>query len=1151
VVWSAGERPWSPNKLQQQVKASAMTDTGTDVADWLGSQSLGQYAQTFAENNIDYSVLPDLTENDLEKLGVSLGHRKKLLRAIAALTATRQPTDAKPVVAEATGLSPSVEEQRDAEVRQITVMFCDLVGSTPLSEKLDPEDLRVLIDAYREACSTAIKRYGGEVASYAGDGVMAFFGWPRAHEDDAIRAVHAALATLSAVTNVSGPVTLASRVGVCSGLVVVRDIVAGGAAGSMDAVGETPNIAARLQTLATPNSVLISASTRLLISEAFDLQDLGVQDLKGITKPVQVYRVLAAKSIASRFETAHGDSLSPLIGRSIELSLFLDRWQKVKEAEGQVILLSGIPGVGKSRLIHELKSSIQRESHFLLNYQCSSYHAQSAFFPIIEQIKQSTQVTDRDSHSDKLIKLNTYFSNVIDDSTELVSLVANLLSIPTDDDHELSQLTPQQIKNKTITKLVDMLLALSAKHPTLCIFEDVHWLDPSTLEFLELAISRIVSARIFLVVSCRPEFRPTSFSHANVTTHSLTRLSRSEVTSMIRDLLRGETMPKKVVDEIIDKADGVPLFIEELTSSVQRAPTRARPEDGDFKRTRPPTAFKVPETLHDALMERLDRVAPGHRVAQTAAVIGRVFSYDLLSFATGMGGDDLNSALSVLEEADVIHRVDISPSVRFAFKHVLLRDAVYNSLLKGKRQEIHADIAAILEAHFHELAENEPEILAYHYGEAGDHQMAIKYWRASGSRAFAHSANIEAIAHFRKALEVLAFLPETPKRNEQESEIQLALGIPLIAVRGYASTEAREAFARARALCLKLDNAPNYFQALFGLWGHAWMGGQHDEALNMANEFLSRSQASDDPVPSMVAHRVMGSTLLTVGDFQPAREHFEQSIALSKVAGKQPLYGLYVVEPRAASILLLSWDLWFLGYPDQSLARVSEALSLAQSLSQSYTIAFAHYMTSVVHLLRGDPDRALASAETSLEMSQEQRFSLYEILSMISRGRALGELGRLGEAKTEIKRGIDGARRSGIGFMLPLMESWLADSHAQSGDNEAALLIIEQTLSDLDDVTGRAWEAELYRQRAQLLLALDRRRESEAEGYLKDAIIIARRQSAKSLELRAATTLATLRRTQERFDEARGLIEPIYSWFNEGTNTADLRRAQDVRIALN
>jgi tetratricopeptide (TPR) repeat protein len=574
---------------------------------------------------------------------------------------------------------------------------------------------------------------------------------------------------------------------------------------------------------------------------------------------------------------------------------------------------------------------------------------------------------------------------------------------------------------------------------------------------------------------------------------------------------------------------------------------RSRLEESDSERANRSVALKVPETLHDALMERLDRVAPGHKVAQTAAVIGREFSYDLLSFTTGIGGDDLRSALSVLEEADVIFRVDISPFERFAFKHVLLRDAIYNSLLRDKRQEIHANIAAMLEAHFQELAESEPEILAYHYGEAGDHQLAVNYWRASGLREFAHSANIEAIAHFRMALAVLAALPDTPQRNEQEIEIQLALGIPLIAVRGYAAAETREAFARARALCLKLDKAPKYFQALFGLWGHSWMGGKHDEALTMADEFLSRSRASSDPVLAMVAHRVMGSTLLTVGKFQSSREHFEQTIALANVMGKQPLDSLYMVEPRAASLLLLSWDLWFLGYPDQALSRVSEALALAKDLSQQYTIAFAHYMTSVVHLLRGDPERALASAEECLEMSQEQRFSLYVVLSMISRGRALGELGRLKDAKAEIKRGIDEALRSGVGFMLPMTESWLADIHAQSGDHETALSIVERTLSDLNDVTGRAWEAELYRQRAQLLLALDETKVGEAEGYLKKAIVIAQSQSARSLELRAASALAALWRTQGRFEEARVLIEPIYSWFSEGADTADLRRACDIR----
>jgi class 3 adenylate cyclase/predicted ATPase len=1116
----------------------------TDIAEWLGRQGLGQYAQTFAENHIDYSVLPDLTEDDLEKLGISLGHRKKLLRAIDAVWGTRQARDTTKVArtgAEAT--SPA--QHREAEFRQITVMFCDLVGSTQLSEKLDPEDLQKIIDSYRRECSTAIRRYGGEVARYLGDGVLAFFGWPYAHEDDAHRAVHAALEIVSVVTKISESVTLACRVGVCSGPVVVGEIRNSTASWSMDAVGETPNIAARLQTLAEPNTVLISESTRRLVSATFDLQGLGPQALKGITEPVRAYRVLAAKSAGSRFEAAHAGTLTPLVGRSSELRLLLDRWEKVKEGDGQVILLSGIPGVGKSRLLHELKSHVEEEPHILLHHQCSPYHNQSAFHPVIEQIEQAAHLIAREADTDKITKLQAYLPRSTNSSIEPLLLIANLLSISTENQQHLSELTPQQIKNRTISTLVEMLLAFSVQRPTLCIFEDAHWLDASTLELLELMISRIAHARVLLIVSSRPEFRPTWLAHANVSTHSLTRLSQAEVKTMIRDLLRGGNMPQKLVDQIIEKADGVPLFIEELTSSTLSAPLRET-----LGHTEQPASLRVPETLSDALMERLDRAAPSRRVAQIAAVIGREFSDDLLSAAARIDEEDMQSALSLLEQADIIYRVGISPFVRFAFKHVLLRDAIYDSLLKSKRQQIHADIAAILVHDFPKLVENQPEVLALHYQEASNHQMAIRYWFESGQRAVAHSANVEAIANFRKALQLLNALPETPERIKQEIDIQLALGIPLIAVRGYTAAETREAFSRARTLCLRLGDIPEYFQALFGLWGNHWMCGKNDEALRMADEFLSRSRALSDPVLLMVANRVMGSTLLTLGDFQSSASHFEETIRLSTGREERPLYNLYMVGPRAASLLLLSWDLWILGYPDQALSRVSEALALGKDLGHPYTVAFAHYMTSVVHLLRGDAAHALESAERSFEMSQEQRFSLYAILSRISRGRAIGELGRLGEARVELTQGIDEARRNGVGFMLPMMDSWLADVHTKTGENEYALSFVERALTNIGDVTGRSWEAELHRQRAQILLALDPSKLREAESHLQKSIEVARGQSAKSLELRAATNLAELWRAQGRPDEARALLEPICHWFNEGAETADLKQARDAQSAL-
>ena len=1115
-----------------------MTKATTNLAEWLGRYGLGQYAQTFADNNIDYSVLPDLNENDLEKIGISLGHRKKLLRAIGELTAQHEPASAR-VVSSVVASPATPSQHRDSEFRQITVVFCDLVGSTQLSETLDPEDLQKLIDAYRAECNKAINRYGGVVARYFGDGVMAFFGWPRAREDAAVRAVHAALEIVSNVSQISGQATLACRVGICSGPVIVGETEDATNSWSMDAVGETPNIAARLQTLAAANTVLISDSTRRLVSAGFDLQDLGLQQLKGITKPVHVFSVDAAKNAASRFEAAHSESLTPLVGRSSELSLLLDRWNKVKEGDGQAILLSGVPGVGKSRLLHELKSHVGEEPHFLLLHQSSPYHSQSAFFPIIEQIEQSANLSARESEAEKIAKLKSYLPPTADGSKEQLLLLANLLSISVENERELAKLTPQQIKNKTISALVDLLLLLSLRHPTVCIFEDAHWLDASTVELVELIVTRIERARVLLVVSCRPEFRPSWIAHPNITTHSLSRLSHSEVKKMIHDLVGDENIPAQVIDQLVQKTDGVPLFIEELTTSVLSAPVRTR---APSERTAPAPAISVPETLSDALMERLDRVAPSRRLAQVAAVIGREFSYGLLSSVMQIDEAEMQSALSLLEEADIIYRVSITPFVRFAFKHALLRDAIYDSLLRSKRQQIHADIATVLQSDYPELVENQPEILAHHHQEAGSHQLAIRCWLEAGQRALAHSANVEAIASFRRALQLLRTSPETPERNKQEIEIQLALGIPLIAVQGYASAETQEAFSRARTLCLKLGNAPEYFQALFGLWGHSWMSGKNDDALAMADEFMSRARGLSETVPLMVAHRIMGSTLLTVGNFQSSADHFENAIRLS-AQGKQPLYNLYMVEPQAASLLLLSWDLWFLGYPDQALARVSEALELGRELGHPYTIAFAHYMTSVVHLLRGDAAHAFEHAESSLAMSQEQRFSLYAILSKISRGRAIGDLGRLEEARAEIALGIGEARRHGVGFMLPMMESWLADMHAKAGENEYALSIVDVAIANVSN--GRSWEAELHRQRAQLLLAIDPSKVSEAESSLKKSIEVARAQHAKSLELRAVTSLADLWRSQGKSKERCAQLEAVFRWFEEGADTADLERARN------
>ncbi len=802
----------------------------------------------------------------------------------------------------ATPRSPT--QHRDAEFRQITVMFSDLVGSTQLSEQLDPEDLQKLIDAYRAECDTAIRRYGGEVARYFGDGVMAFFGWPYAHEDDASRAVHAALEIVIGVAKISGPVSLTSRVGVCSGPVVVGEI-GGSGTWSMDAIGETPNIAARLQTLAAANTVIVSESTRRLVPAAFDFQDLG---LKGTQR-----RHRASARVSRRFGKKYHQ---PIRRRTCRLShsahWTLERTQparrqngrKSRKATARSSSFREFPESGNQGCCHELKSYIRQEPHVLLHHQGSPYYNQSAFFPMIEQIEQAAQLTAREADADKLAKLKAYLPRAADSSIEPVLLIAKLLSIPLDGHLELSGLTPQQIKNRTISTLVDMLLAFSVQGPTLCIFEDAHWLDPSTLELLELIISRIDHAHVLLIVSCRPEFHPAWIAHTNATIHSLTRLSNTEVKTMIRDLLQGGSLPQPLLDQIIEKADGVPLFIEELTNSMLSAPLRTR---GASERMVRSSLLRVPDTLSDALMERLDRVAPSRRLAQIAAVIGREFSADLLSAASQVDEDDMLSALALLEKADIIYRADISPTVRFAFKHVLLRDAIYDSLLRSKRHQIHADIAAILEHDFPELAENQPEVLAYHYQEAGNHTRGhslLVRVRTTRARAFRQRGSDR---QFSQSPSASKHACRNARADQPGDPHPIGVGNSVDRRPGLSLRGNREAFSRAHTLCLQLGDIPEYSQALFGLWGHSWMGGRNDEALQMAGEFLSRAQALSDPHTAHGGasrdgqHAADHRRLPIVGEsFRGIHQAFDQQ---RKAAALQPLHGGAPGGVAAADVL--------------------------------------------------------------------------------------------------------------------------------------------------------------------------------------------------------------------------------------------------------
>jgi class 3 adenylate cyclase/tetratricopeptide (TPR) repeat protein len=1121
-----------------------------DISVWLQELGLGKYAKAFEENEIDFESLPHLTAGMLERMGLPIGPRVKLLTAIAELRSSAHPeSKRKTESTEGSGVEPRRER------RQVTVMFCDLVDSTKLARSLDLEDFRLVIQSYQRACGRIIERHDGHVSQLRGDGIEAIFGWPAAHEDSAERAVRTGLEVIEAVKTVDSPQPLSVRVAITTGMVVTgREEVSS----SSGAVGGAFYIAARLQILAEPSSLVIADATKRLLSDRFELEDLGPQNLTGIVEPVHVFRVHNVRDDTSRFQAARATTMTPLVGRDTELAFLQQRWRDVKGGDGHTVFVSGMPGIGKSRIVYELESLIAGERHLTLHFQCLPHCMQSALFPVIRQIESLANLAPEDSNAVKLHRIERLLSRATNDVHRAVSFVAEMMSIPRESGHAPLAPTPQAMKTQTLLVLVELLLAVSTRRPVLCVLEDAQWIDPSTQELLDLLVGRVEKGRILLIVTHRPEYQLAPDIQGKASVLMITRLGRRDVAEMTRLAFRDHAASSAVTRRIIEESDSIPLFIEELA--------RGAIESGDFDqnelthhRAEPRAPGLVPDSLRDSLVARLDRAPQARSVAQMAAVIGREFSYDMLQRVSSLSSSELDSTLAHLKQSEIVQLIDDRPPPRYVFKHALVRDAAYETLLMSSRREIHARIASILEQEWPDIVAGQPELLAHHYSLAGKAEFAVRHWLLGGRRARSRSANLEAIVQFQKALEFLRLLPDTPERTATELEIQLSLGLCFIAVLGYSADETRQSFERARSLSVDVGKPHREVQAIYGLWGHHWMRARHDRALELGETLLEKAERLDDPIIRMVgyralgrvAHRVMGSTLLTIGEFQSSRQHFEKTIALSTAKDERPLYDLYMVDPQAASLLLLSWNLWFLGYPDQSLSRVSEGLALARELRQPYTIAFALYMTSVVHLLRGDPESALASAEQCLEVSREQRFSLYILLSRISRARAIGELGRLGEARNEMKLALDDARRDGIGFMLPMMDSWLADVHAKSHDYDTALSIVEHTLTHIDDVTGRSWESELHRQRGEILLAFDPARADEAELSFRQALDVACRQSARSLELRAATSLANVRCTQQRRDEARDLIEPVYRWFAEGAETADVRHARKLLEALN
>jgi len=1112
-----------------------------DIRDWLNKLGLGQYADAFEENAIGLEHLPDLDADALKELGVAaLGHRLTLLKAAAghdqSEIATAAPKDpGGPTLADKPVAS-------DAERRQITVMFCDLVGSTALSERLDPEDLRNLLQTYQKVCGEVVERYAGHVAQYLGDGLMVYFGWPKAHEDDAGRAIRSGLDIVTSLKSEAATAALQVRIGIATGPVVVGDTGAGDASIPKAAIGETPNVAARCQAFAGAGEIVIGATTHRLAGGAFDYDDLGEHALKGIVDPVHVWRVTGESRAESRFDASHAAGVSPLVGREHEIGLLLERWQQTSEGEGQVVLLSGEPGIGKSRITQALRERIASDPQVRLRYQCSPHHTTSAFHPIIEQISRAAGFDRDDSPEDKLDKLETLLDKSTADAAMVVPLFAALLSLPSDRYPPLN-LSPQKQKDNTIAAFIEQAIVLSRQKPVLMIFEDVHWIDPSTLAALSVFIDRLQNERILLVITHRPEFIPPWTGFGHITGYTLNRLTRRQGAELAASITDGKPLPDEVLEQIVAKTDGVPLFVEELTKTVLEAEFLTE-TDGAYILAGPLPPLAIPATLQDSLMARLDHLSPVKEIAQIGAVIGREFSYELLAKVAPQGTNELSEDLAQLVNSELVLRRGEPPDAIYTFKNVMVQEVAYKSLLNSRRQTLHARIGEILRRDFPAIEQSQPEVLARHFTEADLHEVAVEYWLQAGRYARERSANKEAVAHLENGLEIVNKLPEGEARTRMEIAVNLALGTALIGDRGLVEP-VDSVFERARALSEQVGSANERFVATWGLWYFNNVRGAYDKAIDFADGLMALAGAQQETGLVLQAHHASWTTNLVRGNISAAREHAAHGHEVYDVDAHQShriIYGGH--DPGVCCRVFSALSLWLLGYPDQALKSTEDAVKLARGLAHPMSLAQSLTYGNWVFILRRDPEPAGKNAEEAIRVATEHGIAMFIGRSQIARGWAVAQRGEPENAIAQIREGLAACGQTGSRMGETYYTALLAETLLAAGQIDDAIVAIRQA-KDIVETTDERWiEAEIYRIEGDITLSDSPKRADEAESSYAKALEIARSKQARSLELRAATSLARLWSNQGERNKAVDVLAPVYNWFTEGFDTADLKNAK-------
>jgi predicted ATPase/class 3 adenylate cyclase len=1034
-----------------------------------------------------------------------------------------------------------------SERRHLTVLFCDIAQSTALAKSLDPEDLSQLMRTYYDRCGEAIQYFDGVIASYVGDGIMALFGYPRAHEDDAERAVHAALKILEVCKTVypKGHPPIRVRIGIASGLVVVGEDKLHALTREKAIVGETPNLAAHLQGVAAPNSVLISEATCKLVGDIFELEKMELHNLKG--RPEIAWHIIRLKARTSRFE-AHGRILRNFVGRDQEVAWLAGRWQQANQGENHVVLLAGEAGIGKSRIVENFRQMISGSTQLTLRYQCSPYHTDSSLYPIITELEHTANVASNDASSVRLEKIEGLLKEEGLNLHETLPVLAALLSIAPGDQYPPPDADPQRRKERTLSALVDRITNLAAKNSVLMIVEDAHWADPTTLEFLSRLILRFDQLRILLIMTYRPEFSAPWKGHAHVSELFLNRLGRRHCRAMVKAIANRKSLPAAVTEQIIAKTDGVPLFVEELTKTLLESGL-LREESDAWVLTGPLQEFAIPATLHDSLLARLERLPSVKEVAQLGAAIGREFSYNLLAAVSPMSESDLKWALDRLASAELIFVHGTPPAASYIFKHALVQDTAYETMLKSKRQQLHGRIAKALEDGFPEVADTQPEILAHHYTEAALAEIAVTWWRRAGDLAIRRSADTEAVRHFSRAIELLQREPESRERDESELAMRIKLSGPLIATRGYVTPELAENYANAWQLCSRLKDEKSIFPVMYGQWVIPYVRGDMSAALVNSERFLHQAERQNDTGLLMMGHRIYGSSLVWRGDALQGSEHLRQALSLYNATEHDKLAYVFSQHPRTAALAHLCLGLQHLGFIDQAMDAGWQAISDAKRIGHFNSIVYSLCFVSLLIMLRRDVSTLRTTAGELMQLAKQYRASYWALWAKPMLGWIAAQEGNIETGIRQMHESAEALQKQNANLWVPQTLLLEAEILGNAKQYQHAHKLLDAAQALIEPLDQRFYEAELHRVRGAVLTA-EKPNSPDGIKSLDCAINVAQRQNSRFLELRACVSKGRVWRDRGLRDDAREIVRPIYRWFTEGLDTVDLREARAFLEAL-